>query len=174
MELFGSVNLGFTTNLENFQPLFLQIFSYPILSYFSFWNCSYTCGRLFRVVLQVWCSFSYSVFFSLLQVGSFLSVYLQIHWLFTFLHSVSSSNAFLKNIYIFFSSRTSSLFSFVVSFSLPQLPIYLIYSFRPLSIIMIVLKNSSLFIVTSGLSWDHYWLSFFLEVGLHLALFLYT
>lgn len=34
MELFGSVNLGFITNLENFQPLFLQIFPYPILSFF--------------------------------------------------------------------------------------------------------------------------------------------
>lgn len=45
IEILESVNLGFISNLKNFQPLFHQIFFYPILSLF-FWDCSYSRDRL--------------------------------------------------------------------------------------------------------------------------------
>lgn len=90
----------------------------------------------------MFCSFSCSVFFSLLQVGSFLSVCLQIHWLFNFLHSVSSSNDFFWNIYILYSLVLElPAFSLLLFLFLCHSFLYIfIYSFRPLSIIMKCLK----------------------------------
>lgn len=72
IEILESVNVGFIPNLKTFQPLFHQVFFYPILSLFSFRDCSYSHGRLFYVVLKVWGSvqfyfpiFLFSQFFRL-------------------------------------------------------------------------------------------------------------
>lgn len=140
----------FYIKFEEFQPLFRQIFFYPIFSLF-FWDCNYSRDRLCPQGMSSRLSSRYEILFSFCFFQSFFpSQFFRLdnfYWSilkFTdsfqyYLYYVKLSQWFFCKFYIlyFFSSRTSCWFSLIVSISLPSFPIYFTYSFMTLSIILI-------------------------------------